>query len=141
MGGSAGGPKTGRPKKRPSGQEIMKRRTPDDLSLRPSRFESDPKKAYTSEQLAEIGAITLKWNQIEAHIEFIASFIVFTKSPFWLRISTTKILGARAKLNLLKECNSHATLLDDRSKHCISDCFAQVEQCRAYRNAIIHHHR
>jgi hypothetical protein len=29
-------------------------------------FEFDPKKAYTPEQLAEIGAITLKWNQIEA---------------------------------------------------------------------------
>src|ERR1700719_1551244 len=101
MGESAGDPKTGRQKKRPSGQEIMKRRTPDDLSLRPARFESDPKKAYTTEQLAEIGAITLKWNQIEAHIEFIASFIVFTKSPFWLRISTAKILSAKAQLNLL----------------------------------------
>jgi hypothetical protein len=118
----------------------MKRRMPDDLSLRPARFESDPKKAYTTEQLAEIGAITLKWNQIEAHIEFIASFIVFTKSPFWLRISTAKLLSAKAKLNLLKECTSHATLLDGKSKQCISDCFAQVEQCRAYRNAIIHHH-
>jgi hypothetical protein len=137
---SASDPKTGRQKKRPSGQEVMKRRMPDDLSLRPARFESDPKKAYTTEQLAEIGAITLKWNQIEAHIEFIASFIVFTKSPFWLRISTAKILSAKAQLNLLKECISHATLLDDNAKQCISDCFAQVEQCRAYRNAIIHHH-
>ena len=41
---------------------------------------------------------------------------------------------------LLKECVNHATLLDDNSKQCISDCFAQVEQCKAYRNAIIHHH-
>ena len=49
--------------------------------LRPGRFESDPKKAYTTAQLAEVGAITLKWNKIEAHIEFIASFIMFTKSP------------------------------------------------------------
>lgn len=118
----------------------MKRRMPADHSLRPARFESDPKKAYTTEQLAEIGAITLKWNQIEAHIEFIATFIVFTKSPFWLRIYTTKILSDKAKLNLLKECVSHATLLDEESKKCISDCFAQIDQCRAYRNAIIHHH-
>jgi hypothetical protein len=64
---------------------------------------------------------------------------VFTKSPFWLRISTAKLLSAKEKLNLLKECIGHATLLDDKSKQCISDCFAQVEQCRAYRNAIIHH--
>jgi hypothetical protein len=118
----------------------MKRRTPDDLSLRPPRFESDPKKAYTTEQLAEIGAVTLKWNQIEAHIEFIATFILFTKAPFWLRLSINKLLSAKSRLNLLKECLKRAELLDDKSKHCIADCFAQVEQCRSYRNAIIHHH-
>ncbi len=31
-------------------------------------------------------------------------------------------------------------MLDDIAKNCILDCFAEVEQCRAYRNAIIHHH-
>jgi len=87
MARSADDPKKGRDKKLPTGKEIMKRRTPNDLSLRPARFEFDPKKAYTTEQLAEIGAITLKWNQIEAHIEFVATFILFTKSPFWLRLS------------------------------------------------------
>ena len=132
--------KKSREKRLPDGHEIMKRRAPSDLSLRPARFESDPKKAYTTEQLAEIGAITLKWNQIEAHIDFVGSFILFTKSPFWLRLSTDKILSTKAKLNLLKECMKNATLLDDRSKQCIADCFSRVEQCRAYRNAIIHHH-
>lgn len=87
-GGSA---KRTRGRKQPSGKEIMKRRTPDDLSLQPARFESDPKKAYATEQLAEIGAISLKWNQIEAHIDFIASFILFTKSPFWLKLSVDKL--------------------------------------------------
>jgi hypothetical protein len=132
--------KKSREKKLPDGHEIMKRRAPSDFSLRPARFELDPKKAYTTEQLAEIGAITLKWNQIESHIDFVGSFILFTKSPFWLRISTDKLLSTKAKLNLLKECMKNATLLDDRSKQCIADCFSQVEQCRAYRNAIIHHH-
>src|SRR5438067_13742720 len=98
MGRSAGDPKKDPGKKRPIGTEIMKRRTPDDLSLRPTRFEFDPKKAYTTEQLAEIGAITLKWNQIEAHIEFIATVILFTKSPFWLWLSINKTLTAKAKL-------------------------------------------
>jgi hypothetical protein len=126
--------------KGPTGKEIMKRRTPDDLSLRPARFESDPKKAYTTEQLAEIGAIMLKWNQIEAHIEFIATFILFTKSPFWLRRSIGKTLTAKSQLNLLKECLKRATLLDNKITQCTSDCFAQIEQCRAYRNAIIHYH-
>ena len=140
MGGTKGNTKTGNQKKQPTGKEVMKRRSPDDLSLRPARFESNPKKAYTAAQLAEIGAITLKWNQIEAHIEFIASFIVFTKTPFWLQIYASKILRDKTKLNLLQECVSHATLLDEMSKQCISDCFAQIEQCRTYRNAVIHHH-
>jgi hypothetical protein len=76
----------------PSGKERMKRKAPTDLSLRPQKFEFDPKTAYTAEQLAEIGAITLKWNQIEAHIDFIGSHILFSKTPFWLQIATDKAL-------------------------------------------------
>jgi hypothetical protein len=134
------GPEKKRPKKSPDGSEIMKRRAPRGLSLRPAKFEFDPKKAYTTEQLAEIGAITLKWNQIEAHIGFIGSHILFPKSPFWLQIATDKALSTKAKLNLLKECVEHAEFFDRKSKHCIADCFSHIEQCRAYRNAIIHHH-
>lgn len=135
-----GSSKKRREKRLPDGNETMKRRAPSDRSLWPAKFESDPKKAYTTEQLAEIGAITLKWNQIEAHIDFVGSFILFAKSPFWLQLSTDKALSTKAKLSLLKECMNNATLLDDESKRCIADCFSQVEQCRAYRNAIIHHH-
>jgi hypothetical protein len=85
-------------KKSPTGQEIMKRRAPSHLELRPKKFESDPKRAYTVEQLAEIGAITIRWNQIEAHIDFVGSFILFPKSPFWLRIAIDKKLGTNSKL-------------------------------------------
>jgi len=133
-------PKKGTGRKQPTGKEIMRRRTPDDLSLRPARFEFDPKKAYTPEQLAEIGAITLKWNQVEAHIDFIGSHILFTKTPFWLQIEVYKALNNPGKLRLLKVCLDRSELLDDSARHCIADCFAQVHQCRSYRNAIIHHH-
>ena len=51
-----------------------------------------------------------------------------------------KSLSNVRKLNLLKEYIGKATLFDDNTKSRIADCFAQVEQCRAYRNAIIHHH-
>jgi hypothetical protein len=134
------GPEKKRPRKSPDGSEIMKRRAPRDFSLRPTRFEFDPKKAYTTEQLAEIGAITLKWNQIEAQIDFIGSHILFPKSPFWLQVAINKALSTTAKLNLLKDCVKHADFFDDKSTQCIADCFSQIEQCRAYRNAIIHHH-
>lgn len=127
-------------RQQPSGKEIMKRPSPDDVILRPARFESDPKKAYTTEQLAEIGAITLKWNQIEAHIEYIATSVLFSKTPFWLRMSVNRTMSAKSKLNLLKECLPNASLLNDKARQCVSACFAQIEQCRAYRNAIIHHH-
>ena len=127
-------------KRLPTGQEIMKRKTPSDLSLRPAKFEFDPKKAYTIDQLAEIGAIALKWNQVEAHIDFIGSQILFAKTPFWLRLATDRVLGTNTQLKLLEESLKHATLLDKKACQCIHDCFLQIAQCRSYRNAIIHHH-
>jgi hypothetical protein len=133
-------PKKSSENKLPTGKEVMKRRTPTGLKLRPARFESDPKKAYTAEQLAEIGAITLKWNQIEGSINFIGAYILFAKTPIWLQVATDRALSSNTKLSLLKECLKRATLLDEKAKGCAYDCFAEVEQCRAYRNAIIHHH-
>lgn len=133
-------PKKKRDEKLPTGREIMKRKPPEDMRLRPAKFEFDPKKAYSPEQLAEIGAISLTWNQIEAHIDFVGSFILFNKLPFWLMVSTAKSLSNVRKLNLLKEYIGKATLFSESTKSHIADCLAQIEQCRAYRNAIIHHH-
>lgn len=128
-----------RVKRLPTGQEVMKRKAPSDLNLRPTKFEFDPKKAYTTDQMAEIGAITLKWNQIEAHIDFIGSQILFAKVPSWLRLATDRTLSTNAKLKLLEECLKYVTMLDKKACQCIHDCFSQIVQCRAYRNAIIHH--
>jgi hypothetical protein len=68
MGRSAGDPKKGPDKKRPTGKEIMKRRTPDDLSLRPARFESDPKTA-ADHSTAGQAALPLR-----LYLEFRASY-------------------------------------------------------------------
>jgi hypothetical protein len=65
---------------------------------------------------------------------------LFRKSPSWLQLATDKALSTKAKLSLLKECMKNATLLDNRSKQCVAECFSQIEQVRTYRNAIIHHH-
>jgi hypothetical protein len=127
-------------KKSPSGKERMKRVAPTDLSLRPKKFEFDPKRAYSAEQLAEIGAIALRMNQIEAHIDFIGSHILFAKAPFWLKIATDKAISMDKKLDLLVECIERSDLMSEDTKHRINDCFAEVRQCRAYRNAVIHHH-
>lgn len=124
----------------PDGSEMMKRPSPRHLSLHPAKYESDPKKAYTLEQLAEIGAIALKWNQIEAHIDFVGSHILFAKTPFWLRLATNKVMSEKTKQKLLEECTDRAELLDDRAKSAVSSCFRKIDECRSYRNAIIHHH-
>ncbi len=129
-----------RTKQGPDGSETMKRRVPKDPSLRPKVFEFDPKKAYTLEQLSEIGAIALRWNQIEAQLDFVGSFILFAKTPIWLRISIEKELSTNSKITLLKESLSHSTLLNSDARSCIEDCFAQIQKARGYRNAIVHHH-
>lgn len=126
--------------KKPTGAETMKRRTPKDLSLLPQKSESDPKKAYSKCQLAEIGSIALKWNQIEAHIDFIGSYILFAKTPFWLKLAVDKEIRTKVKLKLLRQCVAEAELFDKKAQKCIHDCFSEVDQCRIYRNAIIHHH-
>lgn len=127
-------------KREVTGHEVMKRPPPIDWSLRPARFEFDPKKAYSTEQLAEMGAISLKWNQLESHIDFIASQILFAKVPFWLRISVDRALRSKTKLYLLEECVTNAKLIDDAAKRGIIDTFYQVKTYNTYRNAIIHHY-
>jgi hypothetical protein len=118
----------------------MKRPPPSNLGLRPARFEFDPKKAYSPEQLAEMGAISLKWNQVEAHIDFIGSQILFAKVPMWLRFSVDRALRTKTKIDLLEECAAKAELLDEPSKKAITETFFGVKTSNAYRNAIIHHH-
>ena len=124
----------------PTGHEVMKRPPPNDLGLRPARFEFDPKKAYSSEQLAEMGAISLKWNQIEAHIDFIASQILFAKVPIWLRLSVDRALRTKTKIDLLEECAAKGGLLDDPAKTAITETLFSFKTYNTYRNAIIHHH-
>ena len=60
--------------KPPNIKHRMKR--PQPLGAKPGRIEHDIKKALTTEQLAEIGAISLKFNQIESLIEFILLVIL-----------------------------------------------------------------
>ena len=131
---------TGKPtKQEPTGKEIMKRRPPSDLSLRPAHFEFDPYKAYSADQLAKIGAMAIKFTQLEGLIDFVGSYILFTKAPFWLKLSMREVLSTGSKLNLLDECVDRAELLDDETKRLIRDTLTQFRAYRSHRNAIIHH--
>lgn len=126
-------------KRTPTGHEVMKRPPPMNLRLRPTRFEFDPKKAYSAEQLSEMGAISIKWNQIEAHIDFIGSHVLFAKSPFWLVLSVDRAIGTTRKIELLEECAAQSTFFNEKTKHCIADAFYHFKTYRSFRNAIIHH--
>ena len=128
-----------RAKAEPTGREIMKRKPPSDWNLRPAKVEFDPKKAYSPEQLAEIGAISIKWTQIISQIDFMGSFILFTKTPFWLRLAVERITSTSSKLEMLRECLERAEFLDEQSKKLIKDTFDHFRTYRTYRNAIIHH--
>lgn len=104
-----------KPKKQePTGQEIMRRRPPSDLGSRPARFEFDPYKAYSLDQLAKIGAVAVKFTQLEHMIDFVGSYILLGRAPFWLKISIDKALSTSSKLNLLEHCVDRARLLDER---------------------------
>lgn len=126
--------------KEPTGKERMRRRAPSDLSLRPKRFEFDIKKAYSQEQLAEIGAIALVWNQIEAHVQslmFIAFHSFFPSFGVWIEI-LKKIKTIDGHIDILRKYADENDILDDKAKACIKSAFDAVLEYRTYRNGIVH---
>ena len=117
----------------------MKRTPPKDLSLMPKRVEFDPKKAYQKKQLAEIGTVSIIWNQMEATIDFLGSHILFFTSPFYVKLGLVNALNLTSKIELLRVCAKHPKILDDKAKSCIESALLAVIEYRTYRNAVIHH--
>ncbi len=124
----------------PTGHERMKRIPPKDLRLHPKRMEFDPKKAYQKQQLAELGAISIVWNQLEAQIDYLGSHILFRSSPFRVVLEVNKTVGLSGKIALLRTAASQAKILDEPAKKCVDIAFRGVAEYRTYRNAVIHHH-
>jgi hypothetical protein len=98
----------------PTGKERMKRRHPEGAP--PTRFEQDIKKAYTQDQLYEVGAITLLWNQIEASIDFLL-FIVLSSSSLhytiWMGMMA-KIQSLEGKIEILRKRNCSPLITVER---------------------------
>lgn len=125
---------------KPDGTERMKRIPPKDFALQPKRYEYDPKRAYQKKQLAEIGAISIAWNQIEGQIDHLGSHILLRYSPFYVVITAGEVISFSGKIRLLRACADHAEILDAAAKRCIDIALMGVLEYRSYRNAIIHHH-
>lgn len=62
-------------------------RRPQPPNAVPSRTESDIKKVYTQEQLAEVGAIALTWNSIEINIDFVLLTALRYSPSVWIEIA------------------------------------------------------
>jgi hypothetical protein len=65
--------------KLPKDMHRMKR--PQFKDAKPGRRIQDIKKVYTKEQLAEIGAITLKWNDIDFFVDWSLLIGLSQKAP------------------------------------------------------------
>ncbi|MDR3419635.1 MAG: hypothetical protein P4L80_00040 [Xanthobacteraceae bacterium] len=121
--------------KSPKPHHRMKR--PQPPGARPGRIEDDIKKALTTEQLAEIGAISLKFNQIESLVEFILVIVLDVPPPLWWEV-VRRINGMDAKLSILRRYYESNKILSDEAKECLKNTLDAVADYKKYRDLIIH---
>jgi hypothetical protein len=102
--------------KKPASKARMSRKQPPDA--KPGKRVVDPKEAYTAEQLAEVGAIVLMWNQIETHLDWIVYNVLHP--PIEVMWDTVRrISGVRAKLELLRLYAERSDILNDDANQAI----------------------
>jgi hypothetical protein len=94
----------------------MKRPQPKDA--KPGRRVQDIKKAYTQGQLTEIGAVTLKWNQIDFFVDWLLLIVLNLPIGLWLQV-TKRINGMDGKLEILRSYANRSEILTDEAKACI----------------------
>lgn len=124
----------------PTGKERMKRNLPPFPQGRPSRFEFDVKKAFSLEQLAEIGAISVAWNQLEDLIDFLmmVSFQTLFSSFKVFSEIMDGIKSRDSKIDILETHALESGILNDTAKKCIGETFYAFKDLRHYRNAVVH---
>src|SRR6516165_9171732 len=120
--GSKGGgkPPSRMTRKQPSGSQ-------------PGRRPWDPKEAYTTEQLAEVGAVILLWNQVEGFLDLL---IYVALNPPIFDVSRHMSLPKRIKL--LRLAAKRNEILSDDAKKMIKNTLDAVAQYEKYRNNIVH---
>ena len=113
----------------------MKR--PQPPGARPGRVEHDIKRALTTEQLAEIGAISLKFNQVESIIEFILLVVLDVPPLLWWDV-VRRINGMDAKLSILRRYYESNKIFTAEAKECLKIALDGVADYKKYRDLIIH---
>ncbi|HEV2605197.1 MAG TPA: hypothetical protein VGU24_16215 [Microvirga sp.] len=105
--------------------------------LKPSFKTGDIKRDLTTEQLAEIGAITLAYNQVENHIDWMLTQSL--RIPVTLHFDlVTRINGIDGKIHLLKQGTKH--LLPEPQREALADCLGEgaFKLLKGYRDAVMH---
>jgi hypothetical protein len=122
----------------PKDKHRMRRPQPE--GARPTgQYEDDIKKAYSAEQLREIGAIALTWNQVDALIDFLLLVTLKLAPHVWLHVAK-RINGMDGKLEILRLHANHSEILTDDAKACIGLSLDAVGEYKGYRDAIVHSH-
>jgi hypothetical protein len=98
----------------------------------------DPKEAYTAEQLAEVGAIVLIWNQIDVMVDFLLYVSLRLQPPIMFFDVTRRINGISNKMKLLHLVANKSKILDDEARKCIKLTLDGVIECKRYRDNLVH---
>jgi len=97
----------------------------------------DPKQAYTPEQLVEVGAIILIWNQIDAFVDFL--IYVSLRPPLLMFYDLTRrISGIRGKVELLRLYADRSDILNDDARQLIKITLDGVLEYKRFRDDIAH---
>ncbi len=117
------------------GKYRMKRPQPPNAETR--RYEHNIKKAYSKEQLSEIGAIALIWNQIDEFINFLLMIALNIPLNVWMEVAK-RINGMDGKLAILQLRADRSRILSPEAKACIKLSLDAVAEYKKYRDAIVH---
>jgi hypothetical protein len=103
----------------------------------PGRRTTDPKTAYTKEQLAEIGAIALVWNHVNDFVDWLLHICL--GSPMSILWALGRSIGSvERKLDLLTLVASRSHILNDEARECIRISFSAILEYQKYRDHIVH---
>jgi hypothetical protein len=103
----------------------------------PGRTAEDPKEAYTIEQLAEVGAIILLWNQVEAFLDLL--IYTATNPPTYLIWDVSRRLrGITARIELLHLAADRNEVLTEDAKKMIKTTLDAVLEYKHLRDNIAH---
>jgi hypothetical protein len=107
------------------------------VDSKPGRRLEDPKAAYSKEQLQEVGAVTLIWNQVDVFLDWLLWVALNLPFPVGLEV-TSRMSGIEAKVDILRKIARRAELLNEEARAAIKQTLDGVIECKRYRDNIVH---